>query len=57
MIADLNGKGGHIRTVPVPLWVKEGVDVWLTAAEVLAGPVFRAINEAGRIGKADLAQK
>ena len=50
MIADLNGKGGHVRTVPVPSWVKTGVDVWLAAAEVSAGPVFRAINKAGRIG-------
>ena len=50
VIADLNGKGGHVRTVPVPSWVKTGVDVWLAAAEVSAGPVFRAINKAGRIG-------
>ncbi|HEY7307631.1 MAG TPA: hypothetical protein VH601_26140 [Bryobacteraceae bacterium] len=30
-IVDLVGKGGHIRTVPVPEWVKEtldGVDPW-----------------------------
>jgi site-specific recombinase XerD len=26
IIADLIGKGGHIRTVPVPSWVKTGVD-------------------------------
>ena len=50
VIADLNGKGGHVRTVPVPSWVKTGVDVWLAAAEVSAGPVFQAINKAGRIG-------
>ncbi len=36
--------------MPVPSWVKTGVDVWLAAAEVSAGPVFRAINKAGRIG-------
>jgi integrase len=50
VIADLNGKGGHVRTVPVPSWVKTGVDAWLAAAEVSAGPVFRAINKVGRIG-------
>lgn len=26
VIADLNGKGGHIRTVPVPDWVKKAID-------------------------------
>jgi integrase len=25
-IVDLVGKGGHIRTVPIPLWVKNTVD-------------------------------
>jgi len=26
------GKGGHIRTVPVPEWVKTAVDQWEMAA-------------------------
>jgi integrase len=26
VIADLIGKGGHIRTVPIPNWVKVAVD-------------------------------
>jgi len=26
VIADLNGKGGHIRTVPMPDWVKLAID-------------------------------
>ena len=26
VIADLRGKGGHIRTIPVPEWVKKAVD-------------------------------
>jgi len=32
VIADLRGKGGRVRTVAVPLWVKYGVNAWLTAA-------------------------
>ena len=32
VIADLLGKGGHVRTVPVPAWVKAAVDRWTTAA-------------------------
>ena len=28
VIADLVGKGGHVRTVPIPEWVKCAVDAW-----------------------------
>jgi integrase len=50
VIADLVGKGGHVRTVPGPSWGKTAVDVWLTEANVVSGPILRAINKAGRIG-------
>ncbi len=49
VIADLVGKGGHVRTVPIPQWVKSAVDAWTTAAAITEGRVFRAINKAGRI--------
>ncbi len=49
VIADLIGKGGHIRTVPVPVWVKTAVDAWTAASEIREGRVFRAINKAGKI--------
>ena len=32
ILADLVGKGGHVRTVPVPAWVKVTVDAWLKSA-------------------------
>ena len=32
VIADLVGKGGHVRTVPIPGWVKDAVDAWTDAA-------------------------
>lgn len=57
VIADLVGKGGHVRTVPVPSWVKAPVDTWLTAAGVTAGPIFRAINKAQRIAKSGFSPK
>src|SRR5713226_10126225 len=31
-IVDLIGKGGHVRTIPVPDWVKRTVDDWLAAS-------------------------
>jgi integrase len=49
VIADLVGKGGHVRTVPIPSWVKDAVDVWTTAVGITQGAVFRAINKAGRV--------
>ena len=49
VIADLRGKGGHIRTIPVPEWVKETVDSWTLRAGIIAGPLLRSINKAGRI--------
>jgi integrase len=49
VIADLVGKGGHVRTVPIPTWVKSHVDAWTAAASIAHGPVFRAINKAGRV--------
>jgi integrase len=49
VIADLKGKAGHIRTVPVPQWVKAAVDVWSAAAGITNGTVFRSINKSGRV--------
>ena len=31
-VVDLIGKGGHIRTVPIPNWVKAALDQWIRAA-------------------------
>ena len=49
VIADLVGKGGHIRTVPVPFWVKKVVDAWTEAAQITEGRLFRSINKAGKL--------
>jgi len=49
VIADLVGKGGHMRTIPVPGWVKDGIDAWTTVAGITAGTLLRSINKAGRI--------
>lgn len=49
VIADLVGKGRHVRTVPIPTWVKAAVDEWTVAAGISNGVVFRAINRVGRI--------
>ena len=34
VIADLVGRNGHMRTVPIPIWVKVHVDSWTAAAGI-----------------------
>jgi integrase len=46
-IVDLIGKAGHIRTVPVPDWVKHSVDEWVTASGVTDRKLFRCVCKAG----------
>jgi integrase len=45
----LVGKGRRIRTVAVPIWVKQGIDEWIEAAGIQEGPLLHAINKAGRL--------
>jgi integrase len=49
VIADLHGKAGHVRTVPMPHWVKANLDAWAMASGLTHGRAFRAINKAGRV--------
>ena len=46
-IVDLVGKGNHVRTVPMPVWVKDAVDHWRSLAKVTSGRVFRAVSRHG----------
>jgi integrase len=41
VILDLVGKGGRLRTVPVPFWCKRLVDSWQYASGVKDGKLFR----------------
>lgn len=47
-IVDLVGKGGHIRTVPIPDWVRTQLDSWITAAGIVDGRIFRRVSRRGR---------
>jgi len=46
---DLVGKGGHVRTIPVPEWVKGTIDEWLFAAGFGEGRMFRRVCRTGTI--------
>ena len=49
VMADLIGKGKHIRTVPVPAWVKRTLDAWTATAEISTGTIFRRVNRMGKL--------
>jgi integrase len=49
VIADLRGKGGRVRTVTVPIWVKLGIDIWITAAAIKEGRLLRSISKSGKL--------
>jgi site-specific recombinase XerD len=48
-IVDLVGKGGHVRTVPMPDWVKQTIDEWLIAAGISQGKLFRPVCRRGTV--------
>ena len=47
VIVNLVGKGGRVRTVPMPSWCKELVDTWLRHSGVSDGKVFRRVLKGG----------
>lgn len=55
-VVDLIGKGGHIRTVPVPTWVKSALDQWTVAARVTEGRIFRAVARTGKVWGKGISQ-
>ena len=56
-IVDLIGKGGHIRTVPVPEWVTASVDSWTTTAHIITGRIFRCVNKTGSVWGNGITEK
>ena len=56
-IIDLVGKGGHVRTVPIPAWVKKAIDIWSTTANIKAGKLFRCVNKTGSIWGRGITEK
>jgi site-specific recombinase XerD len=56
-LVDLMGKGRHIRTVPVPDWVKAAVDEWTKAADIADGRVFRCVSRTASIWGNGITEK
>jgi integrase len=49
VIVDLRGKGGRVRTVAIPIWVKLAIDAWMTAAGVKDGRLLRPVLKGGKV--------
>lgn len=56
-IIDLHGKAGHVRTVPVPDWVKALLDRWTQAAAIHTGKIFRRVTKAGTVWGTGMTEK
>jgi len=56
-IVDLIGKAGHVRTVPVPDWVKRAIDDWVNAAAIRQGKLFRCVCRRGTVWGTEITEK
>ncbi len=56
-IVDLIGKAGHIRTIPLPGWVRQVLDDWFAGAGISSGKLFRCVSRAGRAWGEGMTEK
>ncbi len=49
VLADLCGKGRRVRTVAVPMWVKQAINAWQTAAKIEDGRLLRRVTKGGKV--------
>ena len=55
LIADLIGKQGRVRTVPLPDWARSANIVWQEAARIESGALFRRVTRHGRVSPSRLS--
>jgi len=56
-VVDLIGKAGHMRTVPVPDWVKQITDEWVVTAGIGSGRLFRCVARSGTVWGEGITEK
>ena len=57
VIVDLIGKGRRVRSVPMPLWTRQTIEVWLTMAGIDSRFLFRRLDSGGRAAGDHLTAK
>jgi integrase len=55
VLADLEGKGRRVRTVAIPIWVKQGINAWMTAASIEDGRLLRSVSKSGKVNRDTLS--
>ena len=45
----------RIRTVAIPMWVKQAVDAWMTASGIEKGRLLRSISKSGKLNRESLS--
>jgi hypothetical protein len=56
-IVNFYGKCRHVRTMPVPNWVKIALDRWVTVASISEGAIFRRVSRTGTIWRPRISEK
>lgn len=56
-IVDLRGKAGHVRTLPVPDWVRGLLVEWMNAAGITGGSLLRRVSSAGKVWGEKVTEK
>jgi site-specific recombinase XerD len=56
-IVDLIGKHGRVRTIPMPAWVKNAIDAWTSAANVMDGHLFRPVHRGDQVRGVRMSEK
>ena len=55
VISDMNGKGNHVRTIPIPSWVKLAIDEWTDAANITEGIIFRSVSKGDYVNRENIS--
>jgi integrase len=55
VLGDLEGKGRRVRTVAVPIWVKQGIEAWMAAAGINKGRLLRSVSKSGKVNRDSLS--
>jgi integrase len=55
VLADLEGKGRRIRTVAIPIWVKQSINAWMTVAGIEDGRLLRSVSKSGKVNRDTLS--
>src|SRR5258708_6596347 len=56
-LVDLVGKGGHIRTIPIPDWVHSALNDWMQAACITTGKLCRKVSSADKPWGEEVTEK